>query len=163
MKTKLNVLWLLLLPLFLQAQEQERRSEVVVIAPELNDQYRSLKNNLDGSNGQVRKLQETRVEIKERYPQTHDAPDLDLMLKDLDRQEQQVEENRKTWKQEITGVEVKIKDVILSAHGRAVIWRAYNANPVEKLGTVITTTYSLKDDHVVAVDAYYPLTETEKH
>jgi chromosome segregation ATPase len=138
----------------LHAQEAERRSDVVILPQELNDQFQSLKNYLSGSDGQVRKLQETREEIKKRYPDTRDAQDLDVMLKGLDQQEQSLEAQRKDWKEKMAVVEAKIKDVILSAHGQIVEWRTYNPNPVDKLGTVITTTYTLKGDHVVTSDAY---------
>jgi predicted RNase H-like nuclease (RuvC/YqgF family) len=157
MKLRAHFLMLLVFPVMLHAQEQQRRFDVVILPQELNDQYQSLKNYLSGSDGQIRKLQETRDEIKRRYPQTHDALDLDVMLKELDRREQDLETHRKEWKDKIGGVEVKIKEVILSAHGRTVEWRAYNPYPVDKLGTVITTTYSLKDDQVVAEDVYEQL------
>lgn len=154
MKPRLNVLLMLMFPLLLHAQEQERRSNVVVLPQELNDQYRSLKNDLDGSDGQARKLQETREGIKKRYPETGDAKDLEIMLKGLDQQEQELEARRKDWKEKMAVVEAKIRDVILGAQGRTVEWRTYNPNPVDKLGTVITTAYSLKEDHVVSVDTY---------
>jgi hypothetical protein len=59
-------------------------------------------------------------------------------------------------------VEEKIKKVIFSAHGRTVEWRTYNPNPIDKFGTVITTTYNLKNDHVVTVDIYDQLPVPEK-
>lgn len=160
MRPKLNVLLLLLFPVLLHAQESERRSDIVILPQELNDQFLSLKNYLSGSDGQVRKLQETREEIKKRYPETRDAQDLRVMLKGLDQQEQSIEAQRKDWKEKMAVVEAKIMNVILSAQGRTVEWRTYNPNPVDKLGTVITTTYNLKDDHVVTADAYDQLPYT---
>jgi hypothetical protein len=163
MSPKLFFFQLLLLPLFLHAQESERHSDVVILPQELNEQYQSLKTNLAETDGQSRKIQDTREEIKKRYPKDHEAPDLLIMLKQLDQQELQIENNRKDWKEKMAGVEEKIKTVILSAHGRQVEWRTYNANPIDKLGTVITTIYTFKDDHVEAVDIYDQLPVPEKH
>jgi hypothetical protein len=160
MKLRPFVLLMLLLPMFGQAQGQERRSDVVVLPQALNDQYKSLKGFLDGSDGQVRKLQQTREEVKKRYPSSHDAPDLELILNELDTQEQVLEGKRKDWKLEMDKAEGKIREVILGAHSKSVEWRAYNPNPVDKLGTVITTTYSLKGDHIVTADVYDQLAVT---
>lgn len=163
MRPKVFFLQFLLFPVFLHAQDAEKRSDVVILSQELNDQYQTLKTNLDGTDGQVRKVQDTRDEIIKRYPSDHAAPDLQVMLKQLDQQELQIENSRKEWKEEMAGVEEKIKTIILDAHGRQVEWRTYNANPIDKLGTIITTTYTLKDDHVLAINTYDQLPVPETH
>jgi len=165
MKTRLSVLVTLMLPIFIHAQEKELRpiAEVVVIPQELNDHYKSLQGNLTGSDGRVNKIKETRQEIQKFFPSSKDAPDLGAVLSDLDRQEQAVEASRKIWKDELSDVEAKIKEFIVNAHGKPVEWRTYNPNPVEKLGTVITTTYSLQDGHVIASDVYFQLPGPAEH
>ena len=137
--------------------------DIVILPQELNDNYQSLKNDLSGIDGKIKKIQETKDEIKRRYSDAHDAQDIEVMLKGLDLQEQDIERSRKDWQENIANIEAKIKEVILGAHGKVVEWRTYNPNPVDKLGAVITTTYSLKDNHVVSDDVYDYLPVPERH
>ncbi|MDR3714770.1 MAG: hypothetical protein P4L51_18295 [Puia sp.] len=157
MKPIVNFLFGLCFPVLVHAQQADRRSDIAILPQELNDQFQSLKNYLDGSDGQAKKLQQTSEEIKNRYPDMHGAPDLERILKGLESQEREIEANRIEWRAQMVAVEIKIRAFIVGANGKTVEWRRYNANPVDKLGTIITTIYSLRDDHVIAVDAYEPL------
>jgi hypothetical protein len=159
MNHKLIILGLLLLPAITRAQGPEKCSDIVALPKELYDSFQIVKNNLNGADREITKYRESRNELLKKYLGCENQSDVVAMLKQAYESLQTAENNRKTWGEPFARIEVKVRQFIVGAHGKSVEYRYYDAYGGGKLGTVVTTIFTIVDEKVITSVSTYQLSE----
>lgn len=149
MNRKLFILALVFLPAFVHAQGQGQCPVVVVLPKELYESFRSAQGDLNSADGELKRDRESNGVLHKMYFGCEKQPDIADILKKADESLQAVEERQKKSEEAFGKVEVKVRQIILDAHRTPVVFRYFDQDSGQ-LGVVVTTSYAIQDDKVVA-------------
>ncbi|HEX3935443.1 MAG TPA: hypothetical protein VHW43_12235 [Puia sp.] len=160
MSRKLIVLSLMFLPVLIHAQGLEKCADVVVLPKELYDSFQTAKANVDRIDREVANDREARDGLLKKYLGCEEQPDVASMVKQFNQSLQAAETDRRPSNEAFFRIEEKVKQFIRAAHGKSVEYRLYDRYGGGKLGSVVTITFTIQDDKVVAIRSSYQLPET---
>ena len=161
MKIKSIVFGILLLPIFMHAQNPENCSGIVALPKPLYDSFQTLKANLDGANREINKQRAILDDLQRTYLGCVTQPDIAAMIKDAEQALKTAEANRKTSEEAFDRVDKEVKDFIRAAHG-PVAFR-YLEPYYGDFGRVVTMHFDIVEDKVSVTPSFYQLPGTVSH
>ena len=156
MKTKLIILGLMISPFLLHAQPLKKCSDVVVVPKALYDSFQDLKGKLDPASREIEKERGALEDIQKRYLGCEDRSDVILMRKQAEKALHSAETNRKTVAEAFAKVDQEVRELLRTAHGKAVEFGyldSYSGN----WGRIVTMTFTIIDDKVTTIPSFYEL------
>jgi hypothetical protein len=158
MKIKSIVFGILLLPIFMHAQNPENCSGIVALPKPLYDSFQTLKANLDGADREITKQRAILDDLQRTYLGCVTQPDIAAMINDAGQAMKTAEANRKTSEDAFDRVDKEVKDFIRAAH-RPVAFR-YLEPYYGDFGRVVTMHFDIVEDKVSVTPSFYQLPGT---
>jgi hypothetical protein len=155
---KIIILGLTLFPMCVLAQVPDKCGSAVALPKELYDSFQLVRNSLSNADAEAMKFKDSRNELLKKYLGCENQADVANMLKQADDLLRTAENNQKTWAEPFARIEGKIRRFVTDHPGKSVEYRYYDQYGGGKLGTVVTTIFTVENGRVEFNVSSYQLT-----